>query len=169
MQYGVIALDARRTIEWATPYARETLTAWFGDGRAAGDRLPERLDAWLQQGLRSSNAEVSPAHRAPLEVDGPGGRLRVHWMPREDDGCWVVVAQPRSGPGIDHLIRLGLTQREAEVLSWIVEGKTNPEIAIILTCSTNTVRKHMEHILTKLGVETRGAAARRAMEINMSA
>lgn len=53
---------------------------------------------------------------------------------------------------------LGLTQREAEVLQWVAQGKTNIEIGIILGISAETVRKHLQHIFEKLGVETRTAA-----------
>ena len=53
-----------------------------------------------------------------------------------------------------------LTRREAEVLQWIVETKSNLEIAMILGISPRTVHKHVEHILRKLGVENRRAAAR---------
>jgi DNA-binding CsgD family transcriptional regulator len=56
-----------------------------------------------------------------------------------------------------------LTPREREVLFWIAQGKTNGEIAVILSLSARTVHKHVEHILLKLGVETRTAAARMAM------
>jgi DNA-binding CsgD family transcriptional regulator len=56
-----------------------------------------------------------------------------------------------------------LTPREREVLFWIAQGKTNCEIAVILSLSARTVHKHVEHILLKLGVETRTAAARMAM------
>ena len=54
---------------------------------------------------------------------------------------------------------LALTERESEVLRWIKEGKRNAEIALILGVSSRTIHKHVEHILAKLGVETRTAAA----------
>jgi DNA-binding CsgD family transcriptional regulator len=63
------------------------------------------------------------------------------------------------------LLALGLTAREAEVLYWISEGKTNPEIAIILDSSINTVKKHANNLFAKLGVETRTAAARTALNV----
>lgn len=63
------------------------------------------------------------------------------------------------------LLRLGLTAREAEVLFWIAQGKSNPDIATILTLGVRTVHKHVEHIFEKLGCETRAAAALTAAEI----
>ena len=60
---------------------------------------------------------------------------------------------------------LGLTPREAEVLLWIAQGKSNPDIAIILGAAEGTVRKHVEHVLEKLGVEGRNGAAVQALEL----
>ena len=63
------------------------------------------------------------------------------------------------------LENLGLTPREAEVLFWVAQGKSNPEIAVILDSSVGTVKKHMEHVLEKLGVDNRAAAMVRAFEV----
>ncbi|MDQ3227857.1 MAG: response regulator transcription factor [Chloroflexota bacterium] len=52
-----------------------------------------------------------------------------------------------------------MTPREREVLRYVVEGHTNPRIAAILFISHKTVRNHVTAILTKLGVESRTAAA----------
>ena len=52
-----------------------------------------------------------------------------------------------------------LTPRETVIAHWVAEGKTNPEIAIILQISARTAEKHMEKILEKLGVENRTTAA----------
>jgi DNA-binding CsgD family transcriptional regulator len=52
-----------------------------------------------------------------------------------------------------------LTSREEEVLHWIAEGKSNWDIGRILGCAEETVKKHVQHIFRKLGVETRTAAA----------
>jgi len=63
------------------------------------------------------------------------------------------------------LEKLGLTRREAEVLLWIAQGKTNAEIGIILEAATATVKKHVERVLEKLGAENRQSAALRAIEV----
>jgi len=60
--------------------------------------------------------------------------------------------------------QLELSPREAEVLAWVAQGKTNAEISGILGISPRTVQKHLEHIFDKLGVENRTAAAAKALE-----
>ena len=52
----------------------------------------------------------------------------------------------------------GLTTREAEVLIWLVRGKSNRDIATILNLSPRTVDKHLEAVFRKLGVENRTSA-----------
>jgi DNA-binding CsgD family transcriptional regulator len=66
------------------------------------------------------------------------------------------------------LVSLKLTPREAEVLFWISEGKSNQDISVILGASTGTIRKHVEHILSKLNVENRTTAAVMALEKSRS-
>jgi DNA-binding NarL/FixJ family response regulator len=65
----------------------------------------------------------------------------------------------------DPLVGLGLTPRVAEALLWLAQGKTNSDIASILGISESTVKKHVQEIFEKLGVETRGAATVRALEV----
>jgi len=60
---------------------------------------------------------------------------------------------------------LGLTPRVAETLLWLAQGKTNADIATILGNSESTVKKHVLEIFERLAVETRGAAALRALEV----
>jgi DNA-binding CsgD family transcriptional regulator len=62
------------------------------------------------------------------------------------------------------LSRLGLSLRESEVLAWTASGKTNPAIGKLLHISSRTVQTHLERVYRKLGVETRTAAAARALE-----
>ena len=58
-----------------------------------------------------------------------------------------------------------MTERESEVLFWIANGKTNYDIAEILSMSPRTVNKHLEAIFRKLGVENRTAAAAIAIRV----
>ena len=54
--------------------------------------------------------------------------------------------------------KLGLTPREAEVLLWVAQGKSNSEIGSILGSAESTVKKHLENVYEKLGVRNRTAA-----------
>ena len=63
------------------------------------------------------------------------------------------------------LASLGLTPRAAETLLWLAQGKTNSDIATILGITESTIKKHVQEIFEKLGVETRGAATVRALEM----
>lgn len=62
---------------------------------------------------------------------------------------------------------LGLTEREAEVLLWVAQGKSSPDIAVILGITEATAKKHVCNILEKLGLESRSAATLRALEVLM--
>ena len=53
---------------------------------------------------------------------------------------------------------LGLSVREAEVLFWMAQGKTNLEIGAILGVSTFTIKTHVKSIFARLDVNTRAAA-----------
>lgn len=66
-------------------------------------------------------------------------------------------------PDVLRLAALGVTPRETEALRWLAAGKTDREIAALLGCSYRTVQKHLQRAYVKLGVETRTAAAMRAL------
>ncbi|WP_198662568.1 response regulator transcription factor, partial [Nocardiopsis sp. TNDT3] len=51
-----------------------------------------------------------------------------------------------------------LTQRESQTLTLMAQGLTNAEIADRLFLGTETVKTHVSHILTKLGVRDRTQA-----------
>jgi len=52
-----------------------------------------------------------------------------------------------------------LSRRETQVLQYIVEGKTNKEIASILSIAEQTVKTHVYNIYHKIGVQRRTQAA----------
>ena len=63
--------------------------------------------------------------------------------------------------------RLGLTPREAEVLSLIAEGQTNRQIGETLFVSEKTASVHVSNILRKLGVNSRVDAAAVAQRLGV--
>ncbi len=111
-----------------------------------------------------------PAHAAgtlPAELGADGAALLVRRFAERDrnDLQMLVLEERGAPPGPASLMALGLTAREAEVLWWIAQGKSNPDIATILGANVRTVHKHVEHIFQKLGLETRNAATLAALEV----
>jgi DNA-binding CsgD family transcriptional regulator len=160
---AVIAVDARRgTVRSLSPSASHLLRRYFGADSAAGGRLPGELARWLRA---QQTPTVADPPAVPLVVYQPAGRLAVSLaLTRPEEVILLLqdcgAARPARGRRME-----GLSPREGEILGWIIEGKRNSEIAVILGISLRTVEKHMEHILGKLGVETRSAAVRLACEI----
>ena len=80
----------------------------------------------------------------------------------------LEAVQDKSDSGLlsqERLQTLGLTPREAEVMAWVAQGKSNGDIATILVSSPRTVAKHIEHIFAKLNVESRTAAVAEARRL----
>ncbi len=103
----------------------------------------------------------------PAALGVEGGALVVRRFAERDrnDLQMIVLEERGAPPGPASLLALGLTTREAEVLYWIAQGKSNPDIATILGANVRTVHKHVEHIFQKLGLETRNAAMLAALEV----
>ena len=112
--------------------------------------------------------------RAGVSIDrGPGGftdhertlleRLRPHLTAARDNAVLFSKALSRSPlAGRDNVPPAPLdrlTDRERDVLARVASGQTNAQIARALDISAGTVRKHVEHILDRLGVPSRTAAA----------
>lgn len=96
-------------------------------------------------------------------VAGPTGALvEVHLVrtsaPRLDTAPVVLATLADAGQPF------GLTPRETEVLRHLIAGGSNREIANALGLAQRTVATHVEHLLEKLGVDTRTAATGHAIE-----
>ncbi len=160
----LIGLTPTGRVRWMTPRALALLEEFFGTYPAANRHLPDALARWV----RHANSQLAPgrvpAPPAPLILTSACARLiaRLLKSPAQD---LLLLRVERNPARLAALEPLGITRREAEVLCWTAEGKTNGEIAAILGASTRTVQKHLEHIYQKLGVETRTAASARFREL----
>ena len=145
---------------WQTALARSLLADYYGD--EAGDDAPGELLRWARsQTARHANGGTA----ATLVVARGAKRLSFALHEPTGDDEWLIVLREASDAAIVEAMTLAfkLTSREAEVLYWVVKGKTNRDIGDILGSSPATVKKHLEHVFAKLGVETRTAAANLAM------
>ena len=155
---GVVRLTSALKIEWISHRAKKWLAAYFSHERMriADGSLPLKLDGWLRQ-QRQRNAAS-----AIWQVAAERGLLSIRWMAGQKGGHHLVFAEQRSDVSPRELESLGLSRREAEVLHWIAQGKTNEFIALTFSTSRRTVDKQVENILRKLKVESRVGAALRA-------
>jgi len=155
---GMVFLSDAGTIRMSTPTALQCLAQYFGESGSKAT-LPETLRRWVEQ------RDVSvgePGKCEPLVVEREGRRLNIRFLPDPSDlnQSVLLLEEERTLQSADVLKPLGLTARETQVLGWVAEGKTNPEIGIILGVSTRTIDKHCERLFRKLGVESRTAAVR---------
>ena len=153
----VRAVDGR--LMWQTPLARDLLLAYYG---TSAPQAPEPVVAWLRRHLADAQRQIEPP-RLTAELGPRRLSFRLHQQTGDDD--WLIVMREVSDTAVIEAMSFAfkLTAREAEVLYWVVKGKINRDIADILGSSPATVKKHLERILAKLGVETRTAAAGMAM------
>jgi DNA-binding CsgD family transcriptional regulator len=137
-------------IVWQTPLARQWMQRYFGPDDDGIVDTPPQLTAWLAAGAAQ-----------PLTVIRGAARLIFTAADVRSPEQWMIVLREESDTArVQALMALfRLTQRESEVLHWVIQGKTNRDIGDILGMSPRTVNKHLEHVFEKLGVETRTAAA----------
>jgi DNA-binding CsgD family transcriptional regulator len=152
-----------RIVEMSDAAARVLRNFFVDAPRGAHGNVPAPLATWLRR--RSRNWGLDRLQTAPFSVVREGAKLTVHFVadPLRPEFGHLLMRQERLGPAARALDSLPLTAREREVLALVASGKTNSEIATVLAISARTVQKHLEHVFEKLGVETRTAAALRAM------
>ena len=75
---------------------------------------------------------------------------------------YALVASPPTSPPEED--RAGLSERELEILRLVAQGMTDSQVAQRLYVSPRTVGQHLRSIYRKLGVPSRAAAAKAAVE-----
>jgi len=113
---------------------------------------------WLRRGPQRHASYRLPVGEQELTV-----KLLGH--PAPDECLLRLVQQDETSQLMVLRHTFSVTDREAEVLFWLSRGKTNQEIAQILSVSPRTVNKHLEPIFRKLGVENRTAAVAQALQV----
>jgi DNA-binding response OmpR family regulator/DNA-binding CsgD family transcriptional regulator len=160
--FGYASITVRASdgkLMWQTALARELLMAYYG---TRAPETPQAVIEWLRRHLKDAEHQIEPP-RLTAELGARRLTFRLHQQTGDDD--WLIVMREVSDAAVIEAMSLSfkLTAREAEVLYWVVKGKINRDIADILGASPATVKKHLERVFAKLGVETRTAAAGMAM------
>lgn len=157
---ATLAVDGEARILWLTPAAKVWLTDF--SGQAENPVLPQPLADWLRKKLTQPDKVTADSY----QVRRNSRRFIARLVSCPDSGEWLLLLkQYASQWDMESLQQeLGLTVREAEVLMWVAQGKTNRDVGEILGSSPRTVNKHLEHIFEKLGVATRAAAVATALD-----
>src|ERR1700752_742816 len=112
---------------------------------------PELVESARRHGAHGYLSKTLPARElvAALEAVHTGGVVISE----------VAAARVRSAPGLDWPGRgEGLSEREAEILALITQGKSNADVARLTYLSPNTVKSYIRTIYRKLGVGSRTQA-----------
>jgi DNA-binding NarL/FixJ family response regulator len=155
----LLAANHAGRILWCTPQTARLLGSAFRDFDTNEYVLPGQVRDWLHQCAAGHPSSISPS--IDLNAGGLTPKLQLLYVGKvgPDENLLRLV---ESNPGSDQTVlkqKLLVTEREAEVLLWIARGKSNRDIAEILSLSPRTVNKHLEQIYAKLGVENRTSAA----------
>jgi DNA-binding response OmpR family regulator len=158
----LIAVNNDGAILWKTLQAGKLIKP-FMDGDAGSEfQFPEYIKQWL-------NHQIQKTATSPAQL-----------VLSDTNECQVLISYIGQSGADEYLLRViendfasiqarlskvfGLTLREADVLTWIANGKANRDIGEILELSPRTINKHLERISRKLGVENRTAAAAMALK-----
>ena len=162
---GVAILDREGRVNWATPKAIEMLERYFPGSLNHSPRLPEAVDRWVRECRARLAAGSAGAVLLELRIArAERSSLHVRYAPGPAGAGRLLLSEELNNSTRERVRAPGLSTREAEVMHWIIEGKTNPEIGLILGTSPRTIHKHVEHIFTKLRVQTRSAAVREVLQ-----
>lgn len=153
---AAVQVDQHGRISWMTDNAEELLRTYCQT--TSTEYLPPMIREWFRvQSAIWSDQAMHLTSPQSLTLHHHQGTLTLSLV-RDETEWWVLFQERRESVNRDELEEAGLTARETEVLRWIAQGKTNGETAIILGTKPATIKKHLERIYVKLGVETRTAA-----------
>jgi DNA-binding response OmpR family regulator/DNA-binding CsgD family transcriptional regulator len=151
----LLTINALGNLVWATPQVYQLLdnSGATQDSIALTTSITQQLRDWISH---------KPETGRQLLLQQLSTELSVEMLNLIDGKEYLLRLTPAHKPADDTQSlkqQFAVTGREADVLLWIANGKTNREIGQILEMSPRTVNKHLEQIFKKLGVENRTSAA----------
>ena len=153
-------LDANATVRWQNRAAQDGIGDRVGQKWAAVMTEKSLTDVeafWTDILCSGEPAEITIDVVLP---DGTVSRRDVSAAPLKEGGSVVGVFGIGTADG-DTIAdpanwdKLGLTERQAEILQLLAQGKSTSQIAEELFLSKTTVRNHVAHLMANLGVHTR--------------
>ena len=155
---SLLAVTRAVDILWCTPQAAERCNEAGMGGGSGALNLPGDVRGWIRTLVSAAPAR---SNRDTFGAAYVTAGLRFVYSGQTGPDEFLFRVANMQSPNEKEVLQaeLAMTPREAEVLLWISQEKSNRDIAAILELSPRTVNKHLEQIFTKLGVENRTAAA----------
>lgn len=142
-----------------TERARHLLERWFKHEGCTAEPLPSALARAFEGNFHSGEAGA-------WRTQSTNGRLEASLLPLPiayGQAAWVLHLEERpQNLALPETWRRSLTPREQEVTLGVLRGWDNRLIASELGCRTNTVKKHLQNVFAKLGVDDRATLLVRA-------
>ncbi|MEP6947227.1 MAG: LuxR C-terminal-related transcriptional regulator [Acidobacteriota bacterium] len=154
-RFGVVLLDRYFQTQIENPIAVRLFRKYFPADPSA---VPDELKRYLKYHLQRFHGDDYYLPPAPMEVCLGNSRLVIRLSFHAGTKTTAVLLEEINFSSAFDSAGSKITEREATVLFWVSQGKTDAEIALLLSISVRTVQKHVQHIFDKLGVETRTAA-----------
>lgn len=93
-----------------------------------------------------------------MRIEQTGKQLVIRLVVEQPGAQYLLLLEEQTLTLLNSLELLGLSQRETEVLFGVMQSNDNKAIAAHLSVHKSTVRKHLESIYRKLGVQSRTEA-----------
>ena len=161
---GVVVLDTQGRVRSIAPQVSVWLETYF-EKPTCSQQLPDLLRSWVEYRvncLKDPN-NLQQAY-LPLRIQQAQRELVIRLVIEPPGDRYLLMFEERDLYLLNSLAMLGLSDRETEVLYWMIQGRDNKAIASQLSIHPGTVRKHLEHIYHKLDVESRTEAISQALE-----
>ncbi len=160
-----VSLTSQGRILWMTARARAVLGRYTTARRWPPTTLPDPFRAWLRHLEQElADPDVAPGAQPTLSLQQGARTLTLRVVFQEAQR--LLLGEETSGMrNWEAVAPYGLTSREREVLQWVLEGKTAPEIGQIVGASASTIQKHLGNLYRKFGVEQRSALVAAVWEL----
>jgi DNA-binding CsgD family transcriptional regulator len=160
---GTISLDCELQVKSIPPQAVIWLAIYF-EPTNRDHPLPEHLRSWIKYQIDRLNQNSDFFNAClPLRIQQAGRELKIRLIVEPGRSGYLLLLKEQTQFSSVSLSLLELSLRETEVLALVIQGKDNKFIAAKLSINISTVRKHLEHIYNRWGVESRTEAIAQAL------
>jgi DNA-binding CsgD family transcriptional regulator len=141
---------------WCTDSAERLLSKYLPKNLNSPNQLPDPLQSWVNNQIANLQSAL-PVPVTPFQLKFLAGKLEIRLLMDTMTSQYLLILDEKIGIDISihTLQKLGLTGREAEVMSLIIIKKTDRQISEQLNMNLRTVQKHAENIYRKLAVGNR--------------